>query len=70
VSDLDLPIGITKINLDKKIKLNFIPNTIRTLLEESIDLQGKFTKSVLKKLSKFESKTPSYFTDNSSKTTE
>jgi hypothetical protein len=48
-----------------------VPNTLRTLLEESIDLQGKLTKSVLKKLSKLKSKNPEYFEKNCSpKTTE
>lgn len=45
-------IDLKIINEDKKLKINFIPRTLRKLLEESIDLQGKLTKSVLKKLSK------------------
>jgi cytochrome P450 / NADPH-cytochrome P450 reductase len=70
-ADLDRKITLVEIHPDKKIKLNFVPNTLRTLLEESIDIQGKLTKSVLKKLSKCESSNPQYFTDNSSaKTTE
>lgn len=53
------------------MKLNFIPNTLRTLLEESIDLQGRLSKSVLKKLSKLPSSDSDYFLKNSSpKTTE
>jgi hypothetical protein len=31
--DLDKKIGLTVMNEDKKVKLNFVPNTIRTLLE-------------------------------------
>jgi hypothetical protein len=46
---------------DKKIKLNFVPGTIQTLLEDSIDLQGKLSKSVLKKVAKFPSNNPEYF---------
>ena len=60
-----------EVNTDKKIKLNFVPKTLRSLLEESVDLQGRVTKSILKKLSKFESNSKQYFIDNSSiKTTE
>lgn len=65
-ADLDRSIALELINEDKKIKLNFVPNTLRTLLEESIDIQGKLTKSILKKLSKLPSANPQYFTDNSS----
>ena len=70
-ADLDKKIGLTIINEEKKHKLNFVPNTLRTLLEQSIDLQGKLTKSLLKKLAKFESTNQNYFTENSSpKTTD
>lgn len=61
--------GLTKINEEKKMKLNFVPVSIKTLLTDSIDIQGKLSKSVLKKLAKFESKNPNYFTENSLKTT-
>lgn len=66
---LDKQLGLTKINEEKKMKLNFVPVSIRTLLADSIDIQGKLSKSVLKKLAKFESKNPNYFTENSLKTT-
>lgn len=56
--ELDGLIGLLKVKEDKKIKLNFLPNTLRTLLEDSVDLQGKLSKSVLKKLAKFPSKSP------------
>lgn len=68
--DMNSPLGLTKINPDKKLKLNFVPKTIRSILEESIDLQGKLSKSLLKKLSKLESSNPNYFSENSLKTTE
>jgi sulfite reductase alpha subunit-like flavoprotein len=68
--DMDRPLGLTKVNPDKKLKLNFVPKTVRSLLEESIDLQGKLSKSLLKKLSKLESSNPNYFSENSLKTTE
>jgi len=32
-SDLDKKIGLKVINEEKKHKLNFVPNTLRTLLE-------------------------------------
>lgn len=48
-----------------------MPNTLRSLLEESIDLQGVVNKSVLKKLAKLPSDNQQYFIDNSAiKTTE
>ncbi len=53
MEDLDRRIGLQKINEEKKLKLNFVPQTLRTLLEDSIDIQGRLTKAVLKKLSKF-----------------
>lgn len=69
--DLDRKITIQEINPEKKVKLNFVPHTLRSLLEQSIDLQGKLTKSVLKKLAKFKSQNVEYFEKNSSpKTTE
>lgn len=49
---MDKKVGLGVINEDKKLKLNYVPNNLRSLLEESIDLQGKLSKSVLKKLSK------------------
>lgn len=54
-------LGLIKMKEDKKIKLNFVPSTIQTILEDSIDLQGKLSKSVLKKLAKFPSSNPEYF---------
>jgi hypothetical protein len=51
--DLDRRIGLHKVNEEKKLKLNFVPETLRSLLEDSIDIQGRLTKAVLKKLSKF-----------------
>lgn len=53
LEDIDRRIGLQKINEEKKLKLNFVPQTLRTLLEDSIDIQGRLTKAVLKKLSKF-----------------
>jgi hypothetical protein len=53
LEDLDRRIGLQKINQEKKLKLNFVPQTLRTLLEDSIDIQGRLTKAVLKKLGKF-----------------
>jgi hypothetical protein len=45
--------------------------SIGELLEQYIDLQFRVTKGLLKKLSKFDSKSSKYFLDNSSpKTTE
>jgi sulfite reductase alpha subunit-like flavoprotein len=55
-------VGLVKVKEDKKIKLNFVPSTVAVLLEDSVDLQGKLTKSVLKKLAKFPSSNPEYFT--------
>ena len=66
---LEKPLGLTKIKEEKKMKLNFVPKSIKTLLTDYIDIQGKLSKSVLKKLAKFESKNPNYFTENSLKTT-
>lgn len=69
---LDVKVAPEKLNPEKKIKLNFNPNSsIRNILEKSIDLQGKLTKSVLKKLGKFNSKHQNYFLINSqAKTTD
>jgi hypothetical protein len=53
LEDIDRRIGLQKINEEKKLKLNFVPQTLRTLLEDSIDIQGRLTKAVLKKLGKF-----------------
>jgi NADPH-ferrihemoprotein reductase len=66
---LEGKLGLVKLKEDKKIKLNFVPSTIKGLLEESVDLQGKLSKSVLKKLAKFPSINPEYFSENSLKTT-
>lgn len=68
-SALGLKAGLVKMKEDKKIKLNFVPTTLAAILEDYVDLQGKLTKSVLKKLAKFHSNNPEYFTENSLKTT-
>ena len=66
---LGLKVGLVKQKEDKKIKLNFVPTTLAAILEDYVDLQGKLSKSVLKKLAKFPSNNQEYFTENSSKTT-
>lgn len=49
------------------MKLNFIPFlTLEELLYEHIDVQGRITKSILKKLSKLESLNQEYFASNAS----
>ena len=54
-------------NEEKKLKLNFIPYCkLIDLIESHIDVQGRLTKSVLKKLSKFPSNDKDYFVANSS----
>lgn len=65
-------VDIDILDSNKKNKFNFVaPVRIRQLLEEYLDLQFRITKGLLKKLSKFKSKSPEYFLSNSSaKTTE
>ena len=47
------------IDANKKNKFNFVaPVTIRDLLNNYLDVQFRITKGLLKKLSKFESKSP------------
>jgi hypothetical protein len=49
-------VSVEKINEEKKVKLNFLPYCkLIDLLRHHIDVQGRLTKSVLKKVSKFPS---------------
>ncbi len=60
-------VSVEKLSADKKLKLNFIPYCkLIDLLESHIDIQGRLTKAVLKKLSKFPSQNKDYFVANSS----
>lgn len=60
-------VSVEKVSEDKKLKLNFVPYCkLIELLESHIDVQGRLTKAVLKKLAKFPSDDKDYFVANSS----